>query len=112
MKQILFSVTRADLDVQTFRASGPGGQNVNKRDTGVRIVHRTSGAVGESCDERQQAQNKKIAFHRMVESRTFQSWVKMQAAARLQGFRDAEAKVERDMSPENLKVEFFDPEKK
>lgn len=109
-KQLIFSVTVADLDVQTFRSGGKGGQNQNKRDTGVRIVHRASGAVGESREERSQAQNKKIAFRRMAESRAFQTWVRMQAAARLKGFRDAEAKVERDMAPENLMVEFFDPE--
>ena len=106
----LFSVTRDDLEVETFRGSGAGGQNRNKRDTGVRIRHPASGAVGESCDERMQAQNKKTAFHRMIESRAFQSWVRVQAAARFQGYRDAEAKVEEQMVAENLRVEFFDPE--
>ncbi len=45
-KQILFSVAEKDFDVQTFRSGGPGGQNQNKVESGVRIVHRTSGAAG------------------------------------------------------------------
>lgn len=60
-KQLMFSVTLADCDMQTFRAGGKGGQNQNKRDTGVRIIHRASGARGEARDERSQLQNKRLA---------------------------------------------------
>lgn len=65
-RTLLFSVTLADCDVQTFRAGGKGGQNQNKRDTGVRIIHRASGARGEARDERSQLQNKRAAFKRMT----------------------------------------------
>jgi protein subunit release factor A len=75
---LAFSVTLADCDVETFRAGGPGGQNQNKRDTGVRIRHRASGAVGEARDQRSQLQNKKSAFRRMAESQTFRTWVRKQ----------------------------------
>lgn len=68
----VLSVTIDDCDVQTFRSGGKGGQNQNKRDTGVRIIHRASGARGEARDERSQFQNKKLAWKRMVESKTFQ----------------------------------------
>lgn len=78
-KELLFSITKKDFDVQTFRCSGPGGQNVNKVETGVRIVHRESGAVGESREERKQGQNKKIAFARLVKSPVFQAWHKQKA---------------------------------
>lgn len=64
--------------MQTKRGSGAGGQNRNKRDTAVRIVHRASGAVGESQEERSQLQNKKKAFRRMAESPKFQAWLKRQ----------------------------------
>jgi peptide chain release factor 2 len=60
--------------VQTFRAGGKGGQNQNARDTGVRVIHRPSGAVGESREERRQLQNKKRAFRRMGESAAFHRW--------------------------------------
>jgi protein subunit release factor B len=113
-KQLLFSVTKDDFEVQTFRAGGKGGQNQNKRDTGVRIVHRESGAVGEARDERSQAQNKKLAFHRLIESKKFQVWLKVQSAAKLQGYRNMEQMIEKkvneDMRDENLKVEYYDPD--
>ena len=62
----MFSVTLADCEVQTFRSGGKGGQNQNKRDTGVRIIHHPSGARGESREERSQLQNKRAAFARMA----------------------------------------------
>lgn len=108
-KELLFSITAADLDVQTFRCGGKGGQNVNKRDTGVRIVHKASGAEGRACDERTQGQNKKIAFKRMADSDKFKVWMKTHTAMLLQGYRDAEQKVEEMMKEENLKVDFFVP---
>lgn len=52
--ELAFSVTIKDCTVQTFRSGGKGGQNQNKRDTGVRIIHRPSGAVGESRQHRTQ----------------------------------------------------------
>jgi protein subunit release factor B len=72
MRKKILSVTIADCDVQTFRCGGKGGQNVNKRDTGVRIVHRASGARGEARDERSQLQNKKLAWKRMLATPQFQ----------------------------------------
>jgi protein subunit release factor B len=71
MRERILSVTLADCRVDTFRAGGKGGQNQNKRETGVRITHRASGAVGQSREERSQLQNKKQAFRRMAESNTF-----------------------------------------
>jgi len=100
-RQPILSVTVHDCVVQTFRSGGKGGQNQNKRDTGVRIIHEPSGAVGESREERSQLQNKKAAFKRMVDSDKFKVWVRLQLgnAARL------EAEVERDMAPHRLRVE-------
>jgi peptide chain release factor 2 len=61
--------------VQTFRSGGKGGQNQNKRDTGCRVIHRPSGARGESREERSQLQNKRTAFLRMVHSPPFRLWL-------------------------------------
>jgi hypothetical protein len=72
------SVSIHDCRVDTFRSGGKGGQNQNKRETGVRVVHEPSGAVGESREERSQLQNKKAAFRRMVESDKFQLWLRLQ----------------------------------
>jgi protein subunit release factor B len=60
-RELVLSVTLKDCEVQTFRAGGKGGQNQNKRDTGVRIIHHPSGARGEARDERSQLQNKRLA---------------------------------------------------
>lgn len=78
-KELLFSVTLADCEVQTFRAGGAGGQNQNKRDTGVRIIHPPSGARGESREERSQLANKKLAFRRMAAHPLFRAWVGRQS---------------------------------
>lgn len=64
--------------MQTFRSGGKGGQNQNVRETGVRIIHPPSGAVGESREQRFQWLNKKIAFRRMAESPKFQAWIHAQ----------------------------------
>jgi protein subunit release factor B len=73
VREKVLSVTLKDCDVQTKRGSGKGGQNRNKRDTAVRIVHRASGAVGESQEQRSQLQNKQAAFRRMAETPRFKT---------------------------------------
>lgn len=96
----IMSVTLSDCEVQTFRAGGKGGQNQNKRDTGVRIVHRPSGAIGESREERSQLQNKKTAFNRMVESGKFRAWI-----MRVTSTESPEDYVSSQMRPWNLLIE-------
>jgi protein subunit release factor B len=100
-RELLFSVTLKDCDVQTFRAGGKGGQHQNKTETGVRVIHRASGARGEARDSRSQDQNKKAAFRRMAETPTFKAWLKMKLG------RDdhVKAEVERMMWPHNIKTE-------
>jgi protein subunit release factor B len=105
-KELLFSVTKKDFTIQTFRSGGPGGQNQNKVNSGVRIIHDASGAVGEARDTRNQHQNRKAAFLRLVNSKPFQAWHKMETARRLGKMEEIEARVDRMMSPENIKVEY------
>lgn len=75
MREKLFTISIKDCRVDTFRAGGKGGQNQNKRDTGVRIVHEPSGAVGEARDGRTQPINKRKAFTRLVRDERFTLWV-------------------------------------
>jgi protein subunit release factor B len=99
-----FSVTLDDCDVQTFRSGGPGGQNQNKTETGVRIIHTASGARGESRQERSQLLNKRLAFRRMAETGKFRAWL-LREMHRRRGVPSPEQRAEADMDPGNLKVE-------
>lgn len=100
-----FAVTAADCRRDTFRCGGAGGQNVNKRATGVRWTHFASGATGECREHRTQLQNEKVAWRRMAETTTFQTWARLHLAALEEGHRSAEARVDEMMGAAFLRVE-------
>lgn len=58
-------IRKDDLRTDTFRASGAGGQHVNKTESGVRFTHLPTGIVSESTDSRSQHKNREIALTRL-----------------------------------------------
>lgn len=60
-------VRKDELRVDTFRASGAGGQHVNKTESGVRFTHIPTGIVSESTDSRSQHKNREIAMQKLYQ---------------------------------------------
>lgn len=94
-----------DMKWESFCTGGKGGQNQNKRKKGVRIRHLPSGAIGEGREFKSKAQNEKAAIRRLVDSKRFKTWVRLEAAAKLEGYRDIEEKVDKMMSKDSLQIE-------
>lgn len=110
-RELLFSVTTDNgLIVDTFRSGGKGGQHQNKTESGVRIRHPESGAVGESREERSQHQNKRKALQKLVAHPRFRFWVHQKSEEIRRGF-SLEAWVEQEMKNlDHFKVEYKDAE--
>jgi peptide chain release factor 1 len=59
------NLNKSDLKIDTYRASGAGGQHVNKTESAIRITHVPSGVVAESQESRNQLRNREIALQRL-----------------------------------------------
>lgn len=109
-QELLFSVSIKDCQVDTFCGSGPGGQHRNRSQTGVRIFHQPSGAVGVCSELKSQHSNKQLAFKRMAESSEFKRWNRVEVARR-SGQPSVESQVRSELTPDKLRVDVKDADR-
>lgn len=82
-KRLLFSITAKDFEMQTFSVGGHGGGGKDTSNSGVRLIHKDSGAVGEGRENRSNTLNRRSAFKKLIATNKFKLWHKLECARRM-----------------------------
>lgn len=104
-RKLLFSLTVKDFKITTFCSGGKGGQNQNRKRTGVRVTHPASGASAECRGKDTFLHNRGAAFERLVASKRFKAWHTLEVARVCGATQRAEEDVEKALHPKNLRVD-------
>ena len=72
VEEVDVEINPADLEFQTYRSSGAGGQHINKTESAIRIIHHPTGVVVECQEERSQYKNKDKAM-KMLYSKLYEA---------------------------------------
>ncbi len=88
MEEVDVEINPADLEFQTYRSSGAGGQHINKTESAIRIIHHPTGVVVECQEERSQHKNKdkamKMLYTKLYEAKLNEQTSKIAAERKIQ----------------------------
>ena len=88
VEEVDVEINPADLEFQTYRSSGAGGQHVNKTESAIRIIHHPTGVIVECQEERSQHKNKdkamKMLYSKLYEAKLNEQTSKIAAERKIQ----------------------------
>jgi len=107
-RELLFSITKKDLDIQWFSGTGAGGQHRNKHQNCCRLFHPDSQVRVTGQSHRNREANLKQAFKNLIKHPKFKIWLNNKIKNKDNTSINIHKKVSDMMSPDNLKIEYYE----